>query len=331
MKRHRPLLLEIVVALCLAFLIWLYAHSRAQTGLDNVVVPIALQLDAAQQENYELELSGPRRVTVSFSGSGSRIRELRRLLQRGSVKAVVPCNVPPEREKESRFIEKLRVLPEFIAVPPGLSLVVAEENAIVPVTFHRIVERELPVRLDVAGDVRVRTVQLEPAVVTVRGPKAILERARTLPTQPLAFTLTGDENEEKASVGQVALVTELEGRPVQARPEKVSYNCRVQPRQRVYEMNDVPVEFLLPAGFPYRPRFASEHVGRISVKFLGPPVDELPAVLAYIDLRGGNVGLGRNSSAVRIQLPKEFQLAPENVTRVPFVLEDPARGELERQ
>ena len=67
-RQKQPLILEMLVALCLAFLIWLYAHCRAQDTLDNVLIPVSLQMSPGQQDQYELDIQGPRQVTVSFAG-----------------------------------------------------------------------------------------------------------------------------------------------------------------------------------------------------------------------------------------------------------------------
>ena len=147
LRQKQPLILEMLVAVCLAFLIWLYAHCRAQDTLDNVLIPISLQMSPGQRDQYELDIQGPRQVTVSFAGSSSRIRELRRLLQRGQVKAVIPCAVPEFHLKDGRFSEKIVVEPGHIAVPPGVRMVLMEDGSQLQVTFHRMVERQLPVRL----------------------------------------------------------------------------------------------------------------------------------------------------------------------------------------
>ena len=47
--RFRYVLLEMLVALALAFLIWLYAHSRAQDSIDRVQIPVQIQLAAQQR------------------------------------------------------------------------------------------------------------------------------------------------------------------------------------------------------------------------------------------------------------------------------------------
>ena len=88
--------------MCLAFLVWLYIHSRARETLDHVQVPVAVQLTAAQCDQYSLELPATPRVIASFIGPSSRIRELRQQLQRGQVKVAIDYTVPSGRQQEAR-------------------------------------------------------------------------------------------------------------------------------------------------------------------------------------------------------------------------------------
>src|SRR5687767_12672111 len=80
--RFRHVLLEMLVALALAFLVWLYANSRAQDSVDRAQIPVHIQLAPQHRDNFLLETSGSPHVMVSFSGPSSRIRELRRKMQR---------------------------------------------------------------------------------------------------------------------------------------------------------------------------------------------------------------------------------------------------------
>jgi hypothetical protein len=89
----------------------------------------------------------------------------------------------------------------------------------------------------------------------------------------------------------------------------------------VYEVTDVPVHFLCPADFPWQPRFPSEQASRITVRVLGPAGDASPQVQAFVDLTHGTYRRGRNVEPVRLQLPREFQLAQETAPRVSFQLE----------
>lgn len=318
----RHLILEMLVALCLALLVWLYTRTRAQETLDQVSVPVQVKLAPKFAGHYELEVAGTNRVTASFSGPASRVRELRRSLQRGLVQVAITASVPEDKQNDSTFCDTVRIEAASLPVPPGVAVVLTEEGSALSVTFHRLVERQLPVRLDYAGEFRLSQVKFEPATVTVRGPKEVLDRARSLSTQPFTVTAPPDPaNDNETNVReQLALVTEVDGRPVQANPKGVTVRCKVQPRQRVYELADVPVRFLCPPDFPWRPRFAGERGGKVTLKVVGPGGEEPPPVLAFIDLTKGNVGRGRNLEPLRLQLPRDFQLAQETPI-VPFFLD----------
>src|SRR5437868_10296545 len=96
--------LSALVAVSLAFLVWLYVRSRDQEMLDNVPVPVQISLAPGQSEHYELEITGPSQVPVSFTGPPSRMRELRSLLQRGELRIETMLTVPEERLEESRYL-----------------------------------------------------------------------------------------------------------------------------------------------------------------------------------------------------------------------------------
>src|SRR5271168_5193746 len=78
--------MEVLVALSLAFLVWLYARSRHQETLDQVPIPVQIALTPAQASQYDLEINGSSRALVSFTGPVSCMRELREKLQRGAVR-----------------------------------------------------------------------------------------------------------------------------------------------------------------------------------------------------------------------------------------------------
>jgi hypothetical protein len=324
--RFRHIVLEALVSICLAFLIWMYTHSRAGDSTDFVQVPVQLQLPPNQRDQFAVESQGQMRVNVMFSGPYARIREVRRKIQRGAVQALVTVTVPEDKQHENTYADVARVSIADLTVPPGVTVELADDNAVIPVTIHRLIERILPVRLDVTGEVRVSHVKLEPTTVTVRGPKAILDRVSFIPTQPCSLPADAEGGSaEPIAREQVALVTELEGRPIQTSPRNVQLRCRVAPKQRVYELREVPVHFLCPVGFPLRPRFLDEHPGRVSLRLIGPATETPPPVLAFVDLTAGNYARGRNLEPVRLQLPKDFQLVQNATLLVPFMLEEPDR------
>jgi hypothetical protein len=307
------LILESLVALTLAFLVWLYARSRHQDSLDQVPIPVQIALAPALAGQYDIEVSGPSRVLVSFTGPASCMRELRDKLQSGGVRVNLTVSVPEDRQVDSVYRDTVCVEAAHIPVPPGVEPSLVEAPFCIPVTLHRLADRRLPVRLDYAGETRISQIKLEPATVMVRGPKDILDRATGIPTQPyfVPATSEGRSPNETMVRGEIALAHELEGRPIQITPETVTFHYRVQPRQKTYELRDVPVYFLSPPDCPWRPHFSSPLAGRVTVRVTSPSAEDFPSVLAFVDLTHGEFTQGRNREPIRLQLPRDAQLAQE--------------------
>ena len=66
-------LISLLVALCLAFLVWLYARSRDQEILDNIPIPVHINLTPSQADRYDLEVTGSSQVPFIFTGPPSRM------------------------------------------------------------------------------------------------------------------------------------------------------------------------------------------------------------------------------------------------------------------
>jgi hypothetical protein len=95
----------------------------------------------------------------------------------------------------------------------------------------------------------------------------------------------------------------------------------LRPRQKLYELTDVPVRFLCPANFALRPRFVAERAGKIAVRLRGPVTDAPPAVIAFVDLTTGKFEPGLYADEpVRLQLPRDFQLTQEAPRSAAFEL-----------
>src|SRR5262249_42577799 len=127
-------LISSLVALSLAFLVWLYARSRDQETLDNIPIPVQIALAPGQADHYHLEVNGPAQVPVSFAGPPSRLRELRGILQRGGLRVEVTLEVPEDRQNESHYLDTVHVEASDLQVPPGVTPVVAEGRNRIPVT-----------------------------------------------------------------------------------------------------------------------------------------------------------------------------------------------------
>jgi hypothetical protein len=316
-------LLSLLAAVSLAFLVWLYARSRDPEVLDNVPVPVQVVLSPEQAGRYDVEVTGPSQVPVSFRGPSSRIRELRRLLQEGGLRVDVTLVVPDDRKNESRYLDTVRVDAADVHAPPGVTVLIVDGRNRIPVTLRRLVQRRLPVRLDPPPDERVSQASLEPDTVLVRGPKVVLDRVRSIPTQVYLSAPGADVAPDQESVTEAAvpLVRELDGRPVAPAPEAVTVRLTFRPRERIYQLADLPVEFLCPADFPLRPRFADEGAGKVNLRVAGPAGEEPPRVLAFVDLTRGPRRPGVYvDQPLRLQLPWEFRLAQDRPHAGPFEL-----------
>jgi len=83
----------------------------------------------------------------------------------------------------------------------------------------------------------------------------------------------------------------------------------------------VPVQFLCPANFGLRPHFVDERDGKISLRLTGPAAESPPPVGAFIDLTGPEIKAGLYAEEpVKLQLPRDFQLAQEPPKSRPFQL-----------
>jgi hypothetical protein len=321
----RTMVLELLVALSLACLAWIYTRSREELSLDQVEVPVKLMLAPGLEGKYDLQVNRSNRILMSFTGPPSRMRELRSQLHHGQLQVVLQVSVPEEHKNENAYHDIIRIEPENVPAPPGVATLIVEGHNTISYTAHRLAERLLPVQLDYTGDMRLSDVQIEPATVMVRGPKEILDRARAIATQPYTLPAAPDAGKGGSSLiqGQASLVRELEGRTVQTTPPNISFRFKAHPLKRVYDLRDVPVRFLCPPHFSWTPRFADTHGGKITLRVRGPATDEPPPVLAFIDLTGVDLGAGRNVLPLRIHLPGDFQLVNDAPRLIAFYL-DPA-------
>jgi hypothetical protein len=307
-------LLSLLVAVCLALLVWLYSRSRDQEMLDNVPVPIQVVVNPAQAENYHLEMTGPAQVPVSFTGSPARIRELHGMIQRKELVAILTVTVPEERLSQDRVSDALQLEASDIHAPPGVTPLIPDGRNRIPYTLHRMVERRLPVQFDPQSDGLTGPVTIDPPAVLVRGPKEVLDRVRDIPTQPWVLPPRALTNRTAmGSAGRVPLVQELEGRPIRVSPSWVYVRATAGVR-KTYELRDIPIRFLCPPGFALQPIFPDEKSGCLTLHLTGPVQDHLPKVSAFVDLTQEPCTSGLKREPLQLQLPKDFQ-----------VLEDPRR------
>jgi hypothetical protein len=298
-----------IIALGLAFLVWMYTRSRDQESIDNWPIPVEIDVNSSQAASYEPpETVGAREVKVSFIGPPSGIRELRNMLRRGEVRLIKTITVPPDRENEPKYEDSLRIEPSQIPVPPGVAPVLLENQKSIAFTLWRIMEKQLPVRLRHEYGERAEQQILEPSTVLVRGRQDDLRKVDQVFTQPLV--VEGKPATQPVAVEEhVPVVAELSGRPVRVTPSVITVRFVLKPRQSLKELTEVPVYFLCPPNFAFRPEFVNERAGKITVRVVGPATEDRPTITAYVDLTVRKFGAGLHAEEpLQFKLPPGFQL-----------------------
>jgi|GEM_PF-252685 len=306
-----------LVALGLAMVLWMYMRSRDLEVLDNYPVPVEITIAPNQAEWYELELGGPSEVRISFTGPPSRIRELRTRLQSGELRIQRTVSVPEERQGDARYVDVLRIDPQDLDGLAGVQAVIAEKTNRIPITLRRIIEKQMAVQFQHTGGERVERVVIEPNTVTVRGPKEVLDREEVMPTQlyHVPLRLADQQNRPVEQSVSVPLSNELGGRPVRVNPERVQVRFWLRPKRRLVELTDVPVHFLVPAGFTFRPQFTSPRAGLISLRILAPAAEPPAGIKAYVDFTTPGRTFVRGlypEEVISVQLPPGYELAQES-------------------
>lgn len=301
-------ILSLLVAFSLSTLIWLYSRSRDQETLDNVPIPVKVVVAPRQADQYTLEVESDSQVLATFTGPPGRMRELQGMIQRHELHVVKTITVPDDKLDAARVSDGVVVEGSDLNAPLGVNAIVNAGRNRISYSLHRLDERRLPVRFDHIREGPTGTILIEPATVLVRGPREVLQRLQYVPTVPSELPVRPlHAPPSVAAIGRVDLADKIEERPVKVTPNRVMVRVPGQLRKE-YELTDVPVSFLCPPNYHFKPRFTSERNGKVTLKVIGPPRDEQPKVTAFIDLREGKFLSGLNNEPLAVQLPPEYQL-----------------------
>lgn len=318
-----------IIALGLAFLVWVYLRSRDQE-VQSYQIPIEISIDPQQMDRFSFE-SKPENQTVrvKFFGLPSRLREVKDLVEGRNLILRKVVRVPNEIDirQDNDYQEVVQFDSSLLSLPLGVHADINPVEGRLQVKLRRMMERTLELQQRIttgSAQYEVDNIRLEPSTVKVFGPKSVLEPMTQLVLDPWQPRLpTGLSMTEEEVSGSVRLPDKIKQETVRIVPDRVEIRARLKPALRIYEINDVPISFLCPAHFPYRPLFTADRHGMISQLKIRGPLNRSPEVRAYIDLSTRpNLKPGLYpDEAITIDLPNGYYLAQDPPRISAFKLE----------
>ncbi len=305
-----------VIALGLGFLVWIYIRSRDQEQYEHDI-PLTVQIANNQADQFALEREETYNVPISFAGPPSRIREVRNLVRQGVLKLQQIITIPDEKAQDNRLANMqipLRVDLVGLSLPTGVQAVIPEFKSRLQVGIRRIIQKRMPVRLQFSSEQALDRIIIEPNTVLVRGPKEVLDLENSIQTQLYIprNDLKSDQGDQFVNPFTLGLVNKMGGLPIKTDPSTVRVSLVIKSPQKVHELKDVPVNFLCPHNFPYRPRFTTEQSGTITLRVRGPNTEVKPVVLAYVNLTTRKFQPGLHAEEpIHVELPPGFELAQD--------------------
>jgi hypothetical protein len=308
-----------IIALGLAFLVWVYLRSRDQE-VQSYPIPIEISLDPQQLDRYSFDGKPENQtVRVKFYGLPSRLREVKDQVESRSIvlRHLVKVPVVVDQRQDNDYQEVIQFDGSSMTLPLGVHADINPVEGRMQIKLRRMMERTLVLQQNVTSgspQYLVDNIRLEPATIKVIGPKSVLEQMDQLlldPWQPrLPTGLTMTEEEVR---GFVNLPTKIKQESIKTVPERVEISARLKPALKEYELSDVPISFLCPPNFPYRPVFTSDRLGYIAKLKVRGPMNRTPEVKAYVDLttkQSQNLKTGLYADeAIMLDLPEGFYLA----------------------
>src|SRR4051794_26617600 len=163
-----------VIALGLAFLIWVYLRSRDQV-VEPYQIPVAVTIDAQQADRFEFETKLDAKVRVKFYGLPSRLQSVKDMVGAGELVvrkvARVPIEVDQKQDSEYRETLQLDASSLMAQLPPGVHAEITPAEGRVPISLVRITEKSLTLQHSVTSTGAQfeldGTIRIEPATVTV--------------------------------------------------------------------------------------------------------------------------------------------------------------------
>lgn len=267
------------MALILAVVLWGFARLENREDATFVfqvqlVAPEGYKI-VPERKDIELTVSGPRRFVEAFRAENH----------------VIQKKVDPDSARRSGSVD---IEAADVPVDPRLA-VLALPWTISPVEVSEEVTRTLPVKFKTVGTPAPGYVfsaersYVRPAVVKVTGPRSVLDRADAIYTEAVDVTGTWSASPTDLVNWQVPVPTVIDGREVSVDTLMARVFIAFDPQLSTKTFTDVPVNALMPLGYPYTVSTSTDAV-TVTVEGTEQQLVTLqPAsVKAYIEVGAGD-------------------------------------------
>lgn len=222
MRRNMPLRL---LSLAIALGLWLFVNAGQHGSQQTFVAPLLYRgmppgfiITNQHPDNAHVQVSGPRTLLSLIDPT--------RLAQRVDLSGVGIGQM------------QFRLNPEQFSVPRGTNVTSVTPSQLT-LDVDRIVERTVPVKLALTGDVangyEIRSEVVSPANVTIKGPSREVARIDSITTEP--FSVDKASGDESGSVDLAALPG-----AIRLESEAVTAEVGVGPILIQKQFRDIPVE-----------------------------------------------------------------------------------------
>ncbi len=242
-----------IVATFVAMLVWVWAEGES-VSRDRIPIRITLDSDPSSDYIYNAEdtaWSGS--VVVEVEGTPSAIAEARELPRKELVLRYGIEGMPREAGT-ARVAQLSKAIPNLPELRKLNVVVVAVDPPVLPVEVRKMVQRELPVKVELA-----RAMLLDgepsasPSTVTLRLPDSLAARL-TEGVQPIASVSAEELDRVKGdgartvngTVRLPASIGPIDPNLVEFKPEVVAVSLRIRKEVESFKLAAVPVWFSMP-------------------------------------------------------------------------------------
>lgn len=179
-----------VLALAIALALWFFLSWSTRERQSERVVEASVTYDTA---NDMTVMDPVRQIDVRVRGGSRRVRTLNPFL----------VNVLVELPQTGPGPVDVALVPEQVYVPEGVEVVSLDPNTL-HLTLDRVIEKRLPVQVDLVGEPAAGATVGEPVAippaVSVRGPQSRIENVTLVRTRPVSLNGHAQTFDEMASV-----------------------------------------------------------------------------------------------------------------------------------